>query len=98
MSKDNVSKDTELILAEIRGVSAAVISLTRHVDRMDERLGNVEHNVNSSKAPGSSDWRAGLRSNPVAQSAIDVLKADDLQAVNLGPRSAESRLRAHRAF
>lgn len=38
MSDKNASKDTELILAEVRSVSAAVTSLTRHVDRMDERL------------------------------------------------------------
>jgi uncharacterized protein YoxC len=40
MSDKNVSKETQLILSEVRGVSAAVTSLTRHVDRMDERLSN----------------------------------------------------------
>lgn len=38
MSDENARKDTELILSEVRGVSAAVTSLTRHVERMDERL------------------------------------------------------------
>ena len=45
MSDESISKDTELILTEVRGVSAAVTSLTRHVDRMDERLGHVEQRI-----------------------------------------------------
>lgn len=35
----------QLILTEVRGVSSAVTSLTRQVDRMDERLGGVEQRL-----------------------------------------------------
>ena len=45
MSDEDISKDTALILTEVRGVSAAVTSLTRHVDRMGERLGHVEQRL-----------------------------------------------------
>jgi methyl-accepting chemotaxis protein len=73
MSKDDVSKDTELILAEVRGVSGAVTSLTRHVDRMgerldhmDERLGRVESNVSEIKAD------VAVIKNAVSEISVDV--------------------------
>jgi uncharacterized coiled-coil protein SlyX len=56
MNHDGISKDTNLILTEVRGVAAAVTSLTRHVERMDgrldsmdERLGHVERDVSEIK-------------------------------------------------
>jgi len=50
MSKDNDSKKIDLILSEVRGVSASMTDLTRHVDRMDDRLNNVESDVSEMKA------------------------------------------------
>jgi hypothetical protein len=45
MSNDADKRDTALILTEVRGVSAAVTSLTRTVDRIDQRLGGVEQRL-----------------------------------------------------
>jgi hypothetical protein len=62
MSDEGISKDTELILNEVRSVSAAVTSLTRHVERMDERLSS-----------GISDIKADVT---VIKSAVSEISVD----------------------
>lgn len=62
MSDEGISKDTELILSEVRSVSAAVTSLTRHVERMDERLSS-----------GISDIKADVT---VIKSAVSEISVD----------------------
>ncbi len=47
MSNDD--KKIDLILTEVRGLSGQMTSLTRTVDRMDERLVNVEKDVSAVK-------------------------------------------------
>jgi DNA repair ATPase RecN len=47
MSSNQDNDNTALILAEVRGLSTNMTSLTRTVDRIDQRLGDVEGRVDA---------------------------------------------------
>ena len=42
---DGIEETTTSLTTEVRGVSAGLTSLTRTVDRIDQRLGDVEHQI-----------------------------------------------------
>jgi septal ring factor EnvC (AmiA/AmiB activator) len=83
MNDENVSKDTALILSEVRSVSAAVTSLTRHVDRIDDRLGRVEHDVSEIKTD------VGVIKNAVSEISVD-LDDHERRITRLESRTATS--------